>query len=189
VTIGVEGSGDVRVQLYTRRFLNPYDLRVEDVDILDIAHALALTNRFGGHTDVPYSVAEHSIAVAACATEDKLKALLHDAAEAYLGDICRPTKRRTEMAFFNEVERRTLAIIFERFGLTPELPAEIKRIDDAMLERERQAFMPSDPEIWRVPGAHLHLTVGYSVHRDLTMEWRDAERVFLNRFIQYGGTA
>lgn len=46
---------------YTGRKFYPLDPRPEDVCIEDIAHALALVNRFGGHTRVPYSVAQHSV--------------------------------------------------------------------------------------------------------------------------------
>ncbi len=76
-------------------FINP---RVEDIHILDIARALSHICRFGGHTSSFYSVAEHSIIVAEL-LEDQfankitiLAGLLHDATEAYMGDMPRPIK-------------------------------------------------------------------------------------------------
>src|SRR5690349_18842227 len=69
-----------------------------DVDIDDIAHALSMICRFGGHTKQFYSVAEHSVRVAnameiaGCGALACLHGLIHDAPEAYLGDIVRPLK-------------------------------------------------------------------------------------------------
>lgn len=70
------------------------------IDIVDIAHGLSLQNRFNGHTKHPYSVAQHCLNCLGCATEFHveldpnvlLAILLHDCAEAYLGDIVRPLK-------------------------------------------------------------------------------------------------
>lgn len=73
--------------------------RAEDVRAGDLAHALAGINRFGGHLRVPhYSVAQHSILCAVLLwqrTRDRLAttaALLHDAHEAYTGDLKAPLK-------------------------------------------------------------------------------------------------
>ena len=71
-------------------YLNPTE---EEICIEDIAHALALTCRFGGHCSKFYSVAEHSIRVSNIVPETlRLQALLHDAHEAYLHDVPRPIK-------------------------------------------------------------------------------------------------
>ena len=67
--------------------------------IEDIAHALSLQCRFNGHCDTHYSVAEHSVDVAnkiLDKTGDALLSmtgLLHDAAEAYTGDVISPLKK------------------------------------------------------------------------------------------------
>lgn len=62
-----------------------------DINLDDIARGLAQTNRFGGQSRRPISVAEHSLVVALLARPGAgLAALLHDAHEAYLGDWARP---------------------------------------------------------------------------------------------------
>ena len=75
------------------------------VAIEDIAHALARICRWTGHVESFYSVGEHSLHVceqvlAATAELDDaerarcgLWALLHDASEAYIGDVSTPLKR------------------------------------------------------------------------------------------------
>jgi hypothetical protein len=100
----------MRPEIATRsgKLVNPFDLQPEDVDVLDIAHALSNTCRWTGHTSRFYSVAEHSVRVAERAREllaevghglraqllGTLWGLLHDAPEAYLVDMPRPLKGR-----------------------------------------------------------------------------------------------
>lgn len=90
------------------------------IEIEDVAHALARVSRFGGHyaTREFFSVARHSLAVATLLALDgaptvlRLAGLLHDASEAYLGDVVRPLKRilpeyvKIEEAWQNAIERR-----------------------------------------------------------------------------------
>ena len=75
------------------------------------------------------------------ATPDELMAaLLHDAAEAYLGDLPHPLKHRSELgAAFRVAEKRLEAVIAERFAL-PEAAARIKPLDKALLATERRTF-------------------------------------------------
>lgn len=65
------------------------------IDIVDIAHALARLPHWNGHTygEYAFSVAQHSIMVAWLMRGiAPMHGLLHDAEEAYLGDITRPLK-------------------------------------------------------------------------------------------------
>ena len=55
------GERGLNIRLYSGKPYFPFDPHVEDIDIVDIAHALSLTNRFGGHTKFPVSVAQHSV--------------------------------------------------------------------------------------------------------------------------------
>jgi hypothetical protein len=67
----------------------------ENIEIVDIAHSLSMICRFNGHTQEFYSVAEHCVHMARRLTDRKtaLYALLHDAGEAYYGDVTTPLKR------------------------------------------------------------------------------------------------
>lgn len=130
--------------------------------------------RFGGHVREFYSVAEHSVHVARyVAPEHRLWALLHDASEAYLVDVPRPIKPC--LGGYHEAETRLMAAICERFGLPPEMPAEVKEVDDAILTDEREQIMAHPPAPWRPNGGRL----GVFIHC-----WSPAEAKwwFLNSF-------
>lgn len=68
------------------------ELTLADVAAEAIAGALSKINRFNGRTQQPWSVAVHSLLVEAMCQDETLKgwALLHDAHEAFLGDITTP---------------------------------------------------------------------------------------------------
>lgn len=87
------------IQTHHARAFDLLAPRAEDVDVADIAHALARINRFNGHTaGEPYSVAHHSMLVAdllaswGAPPAIVREGLLHDAGEAYYGDVTAPTK-------------------------------------------------------------------------------------------------
>ena len=134
------------LQTVSGRWVNPFDPDPEQLDAGDIARALANQCRFGGHARVFYSVAQHSVIVCdllaetGAPREELLAALLHDASEAYLGDLPHPIKHRSELgAQFRAAEKRLEAVIVRRFGL-PEASARIKPIDRALLATERRTF-------------------------------------------------
>lgn len=85
---------------------------------VDIAHALSNLCRFNGHTRTHYSVAQHSMLVSSLVPEQhKLVALLHDATEAYIGDMTRPLK--AIMPGFRIAEEIIWQAICDRFNLDP----------------------------------------------------------------------
>jgi hypothetical protein len=117
------------------------------IDPRDIAHSLAHLCRFNGHTREFYSVAQHSCIVAELVPEEhKLAALLHDATEAYLGDMTRPLKQW--MHAYQDVEDWTWLRVCERFDIPPELPACVRQADLIALATERRDLMPTDPANW-----------------------------------------
>lgn len=136
------------MQTFTGRQFFPLDPQVEDIDSVDIAHALSLICRYGGHTTRFYSVAEHCVLMSmAVPAEDALAALLHDAAEAYVGDMVRPLK--LEMPHYRAVEDRLLKVIGERFGVVLDpLPPAVKEADNRILVNERAALLSQPPAPW-----------------------------------------
>lgn len=115
-----------------------FDLKIMDPDsicIHDIAHALSYTNRFGGHLERPYSVAQHCCLASEMVPEEhRLAALLHDASEAYLGDMPSPFKKL--MPDFKYHEDRLMEIIAEKFGFQWPLHPIIKEVDKLLLDQE-----------------------------------------------------
>jgi hypothetical protein len=87
------------LETYTGLYFDYSAPRPEDVCLEDIARALSMTCRFGGHVTRYFSVAEHAMNVANHVfnvtgdPELALQALHHDSHEAYIGDLPTPLKR------------------------------------------------------------------------------------------------
>ena len=142
------------LQTVSGRFVNPFDPDPAQIDIGDIARALANVCRFGGHCRSFYSVAQHSVIVSELVeqrggdVEDTFAALMHDATEAYLGDMPHPIKHRSPLgAAFKAAEDRLEQVLRAHFRIKPDVP-EIKRVDRALLATERRAF---SGENWHWP--------------------------------------
>jgi hypothetical protein len=135
------------MQTFTGRAFWPLDPQVDEIDPVDIAHALALLCRYGGHVSRFYSVAEHCVLMShAVAPENALWALLHDATEAYMGDMIRPLKR--VMPAYARAEAALMASICDRFGLIRARPDEVGSADNRILRDERDALMGPAPLPW-----------------------------------------
>ena len=139
------------IQTYTGKPFNPLAGENEDcgpIELMDIAHALSHLCRFNGHTKRFYSVGEHSLHVACVlahtSPENQAWGLLHDAAEAYLGDMVRPIKKH--MPDFQAIEDRLLQRIAKRFGLAWPIPDVVFVVDDIMLATEFRDLMHSPPQ-------------------------------------------
>jgi uncharacterized protein len=121
-------------------FTNP---QADTIVVEDIAWALAHTCRFNGHCNRYYSVAKHSMRVAKIVDEKhKLAALLHDASEAYLGDIVSPLK--SLMPDYSGMEHNMMKVIARVFGFKYPLPLAVRQADIYMLNYEWAELMMQD---------------------------------------------
>jgi hypothetical protein len=117
----------------------PLHPRRQDVRVADIAHALSHLCRFTGHTEVFYSVAQHSVFVSRLVPEKfALWGLLHDASEAYIGDVSSPLK--SLLQDYRYIEHGVEQCVWGAFGLTGKLPPEVKAADVQAYEFERTAY-------------------------------------------------
>ena len=162
------------IETFTGKKFWPLNPITEDIDIVDIAHALSNKCRYTGHTREFYSVAQHSVLVADhVPIKYRLEALLHDAVEAYLPDIAFPL--RGAFTNFAETEERMHKAVAKRFGLTFPWPDEIKDIDRRITRDEAWHLMKSMGSRW--PGSTDR--VGVKV-----VAWnpKEAERRFMELY-------
>ena len=162
---------------YTGNKIDPMNMTASDISIQDIAHALSLTCRGGGHVSYFFSVAQHSIN---CMNEAKargwserlqLACLLHDASEAYISDIIRPVK--AHLSNYLEIESMIMDVILEHFGLSDlgeEENAMWKQIDDDMMNFELKNLMKGE--------AHRNTDNLSSVPAVAERSWREVEDEF-----------
>lgn len=167
------------VTTYTGKKFHFLDPQPDEVDIVDIAHSLSITTRFGGQCREFYSVAEHSIRVAEIVPQEyKLLALLHDASEAYLPDLPRPIK--AEIPRFKAIETTILAAILSKFipnswagkGTT------IKEADNILLATEARDLMANMDDWASLPEPLKETIYPY-------VSPKTAEHNFLLRFERY----
>lgn len=167
----------------------PFDAlkpKVGDIRLLDIAEALSKINRFNGHTVVPYSVAQHCIVVSGILdkTDYALEGLMHDASEAYTGDITSPVKAALRELAGNDIvgalEEPIQEAISQRFGLVYPLPPDIHRADMEALAFERRCVLhPSSGVPWGAFEVPPEMFDGGTLNVVTATEARDA---FIARF-------
>lgn len=120
-----------------------------EYNIEDIADALSKTCRFAGHTSQFYSVAQHSVMCSWHVKDEfKLEALLHDAIEAYMGDISTPLKRL--LPKYKELESMHHKAMARQFGIPEEISQEVHQVDLVMLATEKRDFMPVVDDDWPI---------------------------------------
>lgn len=123
--------------------LNLFDPDPADIHLEDIAHSLARQCRYNGHVSGFISVADHCIDVASRLQDagypDRVQAqgLLHDAAEAYVGDMVAPLKHLPGMEFYRRVDNKVEEAIAVRFGLPYPWDPAVKQADHASGTSER----------------------------------------------------
>lgn len=160
------------------------------VNIHDIAFHLARIRRFNGATKANCSVALHSVLVSMMVPEIYAKdALLHDAHEAYIGDISTPIKIMLEASFVH-LNFKIKEVVRRRFELQKDPPSSmyVKKADLQSLKYERDNFMPKTDRPWEIlegleDGPKCHpLYLNFYQIDDPTLH----ERLFIDRSVELG---
>lgn len=165
--------------------VNPFRLKPSDVRLEDVAHALALTNRFGGHTKFPMSVAQHAVHVSLLCRKFGVAtswlALHHDDSEYLLGDMTKWVKQTVEMERYREVEAYVQSICEQRFGCTEDAEARehVRWADDLMVRYEAMRGYDhfTFDDVVKYPPLTLPEIEMIGEWRPL--EWQEAEAMFL----------
>ena len=139
---------EVMIRTVGGKLINLLDFKESDINVWDILWGLSNTNRFNGQTYPAWDVLSHSALVATLFRLEhtnivdgklELKAgidktwydntvmlcLLHDAAEAYVGDMIKPLKDLSWLVedndvfsfYFEQLEMTILGKILTRFGI------------------------------------------------------------------------
>lgn len=157
------------------------------VQLGDIAHNLARIRRFNGATSANCSVALHSVIISHLVPQRyKVGAFLHDAAEAYIGDIIGPVKWMLGEPI-KRIENKILEVIFDRFNVSPVYMSSstIKHADLSCLRYERDNFMPSCDRGWEILVGTEYPKVPTRIARYYAMSCPDThEDLFLDRAVE-----
>lgn len=172
------------IQTYSGRAYHPFDPDPDEVALIDIAHGLAYSCRFNGQCRSFYSIAEHSVHVADFMFSEfgvpdaALAGLLHDAAEAYIGNVVRPIKRRLQL--FKEIERINMIAIYNGLNIPVDAGLwadQTAAADLVILAAERRDLMTTPPMPWE--SIEMVEPVGTRIY---PIGPAEAERQWLDRF-------
>ena len=161
-----EGQTPMRMNTYTGKRFDPMQMTPEEVSLRDIAHALSLLCRGGGHMKYFYTVGLHSLNCAREAASrgwsDRLvlACLLHDASECYMSDVPSPFKKT--LPEYQEQEAYLLHLIYEKFlgsDLTAQEQAQLEEIDHVMLWYDLDGLL--EKQDGEPP--KLHIELNYTV--------------------------
>ena len=181
-------SSPTTLETVTGKFVDLLNPDPADICIEDIAWALSRLARFNGHTiqSLPYSVGQHSIVVAQhiasmvdtyllsigkLTPQERsrliLLGLLHDAAEAYTGDVSGPLKKIPEFRpVIKKLEHTIQEAIYKALGL--EGPTE---------DEERLVIKPSDIIAQRIEAYNFMVSRGQN--------WSDVPEVSIIKLQQF----
>lgn len=171
----------IRVRSGTRVYFQ--DPQPDEIHLGDITWALGCVPRFAGHARETYTVAQHSVLVLEVMRElldtwvpnadpDHRQAmlrtaLLHDAPEAYLGDVVSPLKRL--LTGYKEIELAWWSVMATKWQLLNPMPSFVKMIDTALLHAEL-AFLFGD-ELVESTGDSNALLAVMTASRKLATVW------------------
>lgn len=166
-----------RIMLASGAWFDFLDPEHSEFTIEDIAQGLGNICRYSGQCIRFYSVAEHCLHVSSVATSNKLEALMHDAAEAFLGDVTRPLKQLLPQ--YKKIEKSVERAIFRRFDLDYSALASLKKVDLSVLAAEQVQIMPAGTDYWTSESGTMPAEIQIEF-----LAPDDAKAAFLRRFYE-----
>lgn len=161
---------------YTLNFLAP---KPGMIFVDDIAQGLSQVCRFAAQSSEFYSVAQHSVLVSRLVPQKYARwGLMHDAAEAFMGDMARPLKRLIPQ--YKELEIRLMKAIAERFDLPWPQPDCVKEADQVALALEGSKFMAGREDEYGI--STLGKQIGMAVNAVFSATPREGRTMFLDRY-------
>lgn len=144
-------------------------------DIECIAYSLSNQCRYTGHSSSFYSVAEHSVLVSKLVTDPALRltGLLHDAGEAFVGDVASPLKQL--LPDFKRIEESVNAALAKFYKLPYPFPDEIHQADKAAYRTEAAQLTKAYDKLWYINHPTLDIEIK-------CLSPKGAFREFMNRY-------
>lgn len=165
------------IETVTGNAVNVIDFQPAMANMEDISHSLSMICRYNGHVPSFYSVAEHSVRVAfylrdaGYSPEECLTGLLHDASEAYVGDMVRPLKRVPEFADTHQrLEARICEAIHSVHGGIYPHPEFVHEADRAIYEWEVEHIRTGKNMGWHPHDAKGRFRASYANFRSMMEE-------------------
>ena len=166
------------ILLQSGHYFDLLDPHGSEFTIEDIAQGLSMVCRFAGQCSAFYSVAEHSYHTSFLVDGPlRRAALMHDASEAFIGDVTRPLK--SVLPEYRAIENAIEAAIVDRFDIHGAADPGVKAADIVMLHAEQAAMMPRHVDRWTTSPDDAPLPI-------LFRHWtpRMARTVFLDRYVE-----
>ncbi len=164
------------IETYSGIQFHPDKVKLEEIDIEDIAHALSMLCRFTGHCKEFYSVAQHSVLVSELMDNYKMEGLMHDASEAYMNDLHTILKLR--LPEYVGMENDLSEIIAQKFNLRFPFPRDVKIADLTAIEMEHKVLFKSGMK-WCTSGIKIDENIEI-----IPLPPNKAKKLFLERFYQ-----
>lgn len=116
-------NNNIYAHTYSGRLIDIAHFQKSDIDLRDISVSLSRQRRYGGHTAVPWTVAQHLTLCGVMAdmmgcSDDDIKAVfLHDIEETWVQDVIFPIKRNLMLGRYDKICREISDVVYDFFGL------------------------------------------------------------------------
>ena len=171
-------TSDCWIWTYTGKRFDILEPTFDQFDIEDIAVSLSRIPRFNGHTELPYTVAEHSVIISTLVPREyQFMALMHEVTEPYMGDMNRPLKNYC--LYYKAIEDWLERTGFLAFSISYNFPEVVREADYRLCRTEyEQLFIHKPP----LRGTTFYGLKPYDIKIEPVDSWRIAKDQFLDRY-------